>query len=50
MKIGFYKDEDEGSKTKGMYWLVVNGHLLPPWVGFPTTIQAKIVTYYLDQF
>jgi hypothetical protein len=26
MKIGFYKDEDEGSKTKGLYWLVVNGH------------------------
>jgi hypothetical protein len=26
MKIGFYRDEDEGSKTKGMYWLVVNGH------------------------
>jgi len=27
MKIGFYIDEDVGSKTIGMYWLVVNDHV-----------------------
>jgi len=27
MKIGFYIDKDVGSKTIGMYWLVINNHV-----------------------
>lgn len=29
MRIGFYKEKDEGDKTTGMYWLVIDNH--GPW-------------------